>query len=120
MALSGDIRRRAGDDRKRSANVVSVVKKGEWKGALIQGGRCEESRRLILGCFTPEERVGRVTVGGGGGQDTHVSLPALAVKQVIMIAMRPPLPPRGGGCYNRKLIPSIVRRWSPLLDIAWT
>lgn len=74
--------------------MVSVVKKGEWKGALIQGGRCEESRRLILGCFTPEERVGRITVGGGGG-GTYVSLPALAVKHAIMIATRPTLSPGG-------------------------
>lgn len=39
-----------------SANVVSVIAKGEWKGAVIQGGRCEESRRLIRGCFTKDEQ----------------------------------------------------------------
>ncbi|CAM9854015.1 unnamed protein product [Ascophyllum nodosum] len=40
----------------KSANVVTVIHKGEWKGALIQGGRCEESRWLISNCFTEEER----------------------------------------------------------------
>ena len=37
--------------------MVTVIHKGEWKGALIQGGRCEESRWLISNCFTEEERV---------------------------------------------------------------
>lgn len=39
-----------------SANVVSVIAKGEWKGGIIQGGRCEESLRLIRGCFTEAEQ----------------------------------------------------------------
>eukprot|EP00752_Nemacystus_decipiens_P005765 g5214.t1 len=39
-----------------SANVVSVIHKGEWRGALIQGGRCDESRWLIRKCFTEKEQ----------------------------------------------------------------
>ncbi|CAM9495751.1 unnamed protein product [Ectocarpus sp. 4 AP-2014] len=39
-----------------SANVVSVIHKGQWRGALIQGGRCEESRWLIRKCFTEKEQ----------------------------------------------------------------
>ncbi|CAM9480004.1 unnamed protein product [Pylaiella littoralis] len=39
-----------------SANVVSVVHKGKWRGALIQGGRCDESRWLIRKCFTEKEQ----------------------------------------------------------------
>ena len=40
-----------------SANVVTVINKGEWRGVLIQGGRCEESRWLIRKSFTKEEQV---------------------------------------------------------------
>ena len=39
-----------------SANVVTVMNKGEWKGAVIRGGRCDESRWLIRKSFTEEDQ----------------------------------------------------------------
>ncbi|CAM9758787.1 unnamed protein product [Choristocarpus tenellus] len=29
---------------------------GRWRGTLIQGGRCKESRELIRGCFSEKEQ----------------------------------------------------------------
>ncbi|CAM9852987.1 unnamed protein product, partial [Laminaria digitata] len=39
-----------------SANALTVINKGEWRGTLIHGGRCDESRWLIRKSFTKEEQ----------------------------------------------------------------